>query len=95
MIISFADKDTELIYNEQKPKKLKLPEPLLIKALDKLMLIHAAHTVYDFYDPPSNRFEALKGDRKGYFSVRINNRWRICFGFDNGKAYDVEIIDYH
>ncbi len=95
MIINFANNDTRLIFNEIKPKKSRLPESLFKKALDKLRMIDAAETVYDFYNPPSNHFEGLKGDRKGQCSIRINNQWRICFRFEDGKAYDVEIIDYH
>ncbi len=59
------------------------------------LAIHLAATIYDFYDPPSNRFEALRGGREGQYSIRINNRWRICFRFENGNAYDVEIVDHH
>lgn len=95
MIISFADDDTERIYCEQRPRKLKLPEPLLRKALDKLRILNVAETIYDFYTPPSNHFEALRGDRKGYFSIHINERWRICFQFENGNASEVQIVDYH
>ena len=95
MIISFKSKDTERIWRREWPKKLKLPDELCVKAYDKLRILHAAATIYDFYEPPSNRFEALKGDRKGQFSIRINNRWRVCFHFEDGHASGVEIVDYH
>lgn len=68
---------------------------LLVKAYDKLRLLNAAETVYDLYNPPSNHFKALKGDRKGQCSIRIDGRWRICFCFVDGNVSDVEIVDYH
>jgi toxin HigB-1 len=95
VIASFADADTERIYLEQRPRKLRLPVHVQSKALDKLRMIDAAETLYDFYNPPSNRFEALAGQRKGQYSIRINDRWRICFQFREGNAYEVEIVDYH
>jgi len=95
MITSFKCKDTERIWGRLPPRKLRLDGKLLTKAYDKLRILHSSETVYDFYDPPSNRFEALKGDRKGQYSIRINDRWRICFRFENGHASDVEIVDYH
>jgi toxin HigB-1 len=61
----------------------------------RLMQPNAASKVDDLRMPPSNRLEALKGDRKGQWSIRINSQWRICFRFANGDAYNVEIIDYH
>ena len=60
-----------------------------------LTQINAATTVEDLRVPPSNRLEALKGDRKGHWSIRINDQWRICFRFAEGDAFDVEIFDYH
>lgn len=95
MIIDFACVDTERIYHAQKPRKLKITEALLVKALNKLRMIDAAEVIYDLYNPPSNHFEALKGNRKGQYSIRINDRWRICFRFEEGHAYDLEIVDYH
>lgn len=61
----------------------------------KLDLLNAAATLEFLRVPPGNRLEALKGDRKGQFSIRINDQWRICFRFEDGNAYDVEIVDYH
>ena len=61
----------------------------------KLAQLNAAATLDFLRAPPGNRLEALKGDRKGQHSIRINDQWRICFRFDNGHAYDVEIVDYH
>lgn len=95
MIDSFADKDVEALLQGKKPRKLKLPPTLYSKALILLQMIDAAETIYDFYHPPSNRFEALSGSRKGQFSLRINDRWRICFRFAEGIAEDVEITDHY
>lgn len=95
MIKSFRCSDTELIFHERKPKKLRLDNKLLTKALTRLRLLDGAETIYDLYNPPSNHFESLRGDRKGQCSIRIDRRWRICFRFEEGEAYDVEIVDYH
>ena len=59
------------------------------------MLIHAAININDLRIPPGNRLEALKGDRKGQYSIRINEKYRICFKWNNSNAVDVEIVDYH
>jgi len=61
----------------------------------KLAQIDAAVTLSFLRIPPGNRLEALKGDRKGQYSIRINDQWRLCFRFEDGNAYDVEIVDYH
>lgn len=58
-------------------------------------MLNNAQTLNDIRIPPNNQLEALKGNRKGEFSIRINNRWRICFVWDNGNCYEVEIVDYH
>lgn len=58
-------------------------------------MLHRAVCVADLRAPPGNRLEQLKGDRKGQWSIRINDQWRLCFRFENGDAYDVEIVDYH
>jgi proteic killer suppression protein len=63
--------------------------------LAKLRLIDSAATLDDLRNPPGNRLEMLRGDRKGQYSVRINDQWRICFIWSEGGAYDVEIVDYH
>jgi proteic killer suppression protein len=64
------------------------------QARRKLLLLHAARTLGDLRIPPGNRLEALRGDRQGQHSIRINDQWRICFRWDDG-AFDVEIVDYH
>jgi len=61
----------------------------------RLIQINAATTLNDIRQPPSNRLEALKNDRSGQWSIRVNDQWRVCFRFENGNAFDVEITDYH
>ena len=61
----------------------------------KLQMLDSATSIDFLRSPPGNRLEALSGDRQGQYSIRINNQWRVCFRFDNGHAYDVEIVDYH
>jgi toxin HigB-1 len=93
MIRSFADKIAAAIWHLQQPKKL--PTHLRDRALAKLQLLHAATTVMDLAVPPGNRLEALRGDLAGYWSIRINDQWRLVFRFVGNDAYDVMIIDYH
>lgn len=93
MILSFACKETEKIW--QGVQSRKFPATIQDRALLKLRWIDEAKNVQDLRVPPSNNLEALKGDRKGQMSIRINKQWRICFEFQNGDAYEVEIVDYH
>lgn len=93
MIRSFADKETERIYNQQISKKL--PFGIQKIALRKLIMIDKADSVVDLMMPPGNRLERLEGDRKGQYSIRINDRYRICFRIQNDGCHDVEIVDYH
>ena len=93
MIISFACKETEKIWQGKQSRNF--PANIQDRALAKLVWVDAAGVVQDLRVPPSNNLEALKGNRKGQMSIRINNQWRICFVFENGNAYDVEIVDYH
>jgi len=72
-----------------------LPSDLIKRAIRRLEYIDLAKKLEDLRVPPSNRLHALKGDRKGQFSISINDQWRICFQFIDGDAYDVEITDYH
>lgn len=71
------------------------PANLVQRARDRLASIHAASSLADLRAPPSNRLEALKGDRAGQYSIRINAQWRICFEWDGSHAHRVEIVDYH
>ncbi len=93
MIASFADKETERVWNRQFSRKL--PTDIQETALNKLRLLNAAVRLQNMAVPPGNRLEALKGARKGQHSIRINNQWRICFRWENGNAHAVEITDYH
>lgn len=93
MIRSFGDKETKLIYNQVRSKKL--PSEIQERALIKLMLIDAAEKVSDLQAPPSNRLERLKGFKENHWSIRINDQWRILLQFEDGNAYNVRIIDYH
>ena len=93
MIKSFADKETKKVYGQFFSKKL--PSDIQRIALRKLIMIDNAQTINDLRVPPGNRLEELHGDREGQFSIRINDQYRICFVFNYGDAYDVEIVDYH
>ncbi|MGV0633256.1 type II toxin-antitoxin system RelE/ParE family toxin [Mycolicibacillus trivialis] len=93
MIRSFGSKATERIWHEQYVKSLD--RRIQRAVLRKLELIHAAADVEDLRIPPGNRLEQLKGDRKGQYSVRVNDQWRICFVWRDGGAHDVEFVDYH
>ncbi|MCR2833207.1 type II toxin-antitoxin system RelE/ParE family toxin [Parerythrobacter lacustris] len=93
MIQSFASKETERLWSGQRSRKL--PSDIHARALAKLAMIDAAETLDDLKLPPSNRLHELDRDRTGQHSVSINMKWRICFRWKGGNAYDVEIVDYH
>lgn len=93
MIKSFADKETEKVYNQIFSKKL--PQNIQRVALRKLIMIDNAKCMEDLRVPPANRLEQLQGDRAGQYSIRINDQYRICFKFNEQDFYDVEIVDYH
>ncbi|HHX13640.1 MAG TPA: type II toxin-antitoxin system RelE/ParE family toxin [Clostridiales bacterium] len=93
MIKSFADKETEKIYNQEFSKKL--PPSIQKIALRKLIMIDNAEKLDDLRVPPSNRLEALKGTRLGQYSIRSNDQYRICFIFSESGIKQVEIVDYH
>jgi toxin HigB-1 len=93
MIKSFRDKETERIFNRQISNKL--PQDIQRIARKKLLMLDAAAQLNDLRTPPGNRLEALKKDRNGQHSIRINDQWRICFKWIDGDAYDAEITDYH
>ncbi len=92
MIKGFADRNTETLFLRKPPKRFR---PLARVALGKLLILHAASSLDDLKVPPGNRLEKLKGDRKGQYSIRINDQWRVCFRWKGGDACDVEIVDYH
>ena len=93
MIQSFADPETALIWSGRRSRKL--PPDIQNVALRKLRLRNQARVIGDLRVPPGNRLEALRGDRVGQYSIRINDRWRICFVWDEGGPTNVEIVDYH
>jgi proteic killer suppression protein len=93
MIKGFREKETEKIFNRQRSRKL--PEDIQQVALRKLRMLNRSQTLQDLRTPPANRLEKLTGDRAGQHSIRINAQWRICFIWQDGDAYEVEIVDYH
>ena len=93
MIKSFADKETEKIYNQT--VSTKLPQQMQKVALRKLIMIDNAERLEDLRVPPGNHLEALKGDREGQYSIRVNDQYRICFRMQENDVTDVEIVDYH
>ena len=93
MIESFKDKETAKIWRQEFSKRL--PRDIQLIGYRKLVILHRSKDLNDLRVPPSNRLEKLGGDRKGQHSIRINDQWRICFRWNNGKPIDVEITDYH
>ena len=93
LIINFKCAETARIWRREFSRKL--PGNIQQKALHKLQLLDAAVRLENLRVPPGNRLEALKGDRKGQHSIRINQQWRICFQWISGNANEVEIVDYH
>ena len=93
MIRSFADTEAELIWSGRRSRKL--PPDIQSVALRKLRLLNQAQVLQDLRVPPGNRLEALRGDRVGQYSIRINDQWRICFTWSEGAASNVQIVDYH
>ena len=92
MIRNFRCKDTEFLFTDVECRRFYNIERV---ARRKLLYLHQATTLDDLRSPPGNRLESLKGDRKGQYSIRVNDQWRVCFRWDNGDAVDVEIVDYH
>ena len=93
MLRSFADKETERVW--QRKRVRKLDQGVQRAALRKLLILDAAETLDDLRVPPGNRLEKLKGDRAGSHSVRINQQWRVCFRWSDAGPEDVQIVDYH
>ena len=93
MIQSFAEKDTERVW--QRVRLRKFSSDLQRVANRKLVMLDAAETINDLRVPPGNRLEQLKGTRKGQHSIRVNDQWRICFNWTSAGPADVEITDYH
>jgi proteic killer suppression protein len=93
VIESFGDTETERIYEGQRSRKL--PGDIQHRARRKLRMINQARSLQDLSVPPGNRLEALQGDLEGFWSIRINQQWRIIFRWDDGRKSDVSITDYH
>lgn len=93
MIISFGSKQTEKVWNGERVRKW----PIEIQKIGrrKLRMLHNSQNIADLRIPPSNRLEKLSGNLNDYYSIRINDQWRIIFKWDNGQALEVEITDYH
>ena len=93
VITDFASRETELIWNGHFSRKLPPEIQRLIRR--KLGMLDAAYRIEDLQLPPSNRLELLHGNRKGQYSIRVNDRWRICFVWLDGNCSAVEVVDYH
>jgi len=93
VIRSFECKETQKIFARRRSRKL--PQDIQQVALRKLRMLNRAVTLNDLRIPPANRLEKLRGERAGQYSIRINERWRICFEWRKGNAYNVKIVDYH
>jgi proteic killer suppression protein len=93
VIKSFKDRETQQIFTRQRSRRL--PPDTQQVAIRKLRMLNNAHALNDLQVPPANRLETLRGERTGPYSIRINDRWRVCFAWRDGDAYDVEIVDYH
>ena len=92
MILSFADKDTELLANHVRVKKFEAIERIAVR---KILQLKVAKSLSDLAIPPGNRLERLEGNRFGQFSIRINDQYRICFKWSDAGPEQVEIVDYH
>ena len=93
MLRSFADKETERVWRRQRARKLG--GEIQRAALRKLLILDAAETLNDLRVPPGNRLEKLKGNRADFYSIRVDQQWRICFSWTDAGPEDVEIVDYH
>jgi proteic killer suppression protein len=93
MIRSFADAETEKVWNGVKSRRL--PPDIQDKALVKLRMLNRAMTIDDLRNPPGNRLEKLKGVHRDKYSIRVNDQWRVVFSWKEGGAWNVQIIDYH
>lgn len=96
MIVSFGDKATEDLFHARESKRVRrYPPEILRPALQQLDMLNAARDLRDLRSPPGNRLESLKGDLRGFHSVRINDRWRLIFRWQAADVHEVRIVDYH
>ena len=96
MIMSFRDQATEDFYHNRHTHRVtRFPARIRSTAFRKLDVLNAAYRLSDLQVAPGNRLEALKGDLKGFFSIRINDQWRLIFRWERNNAYDVALVDYH
>jgi len=93
MILSFGDKNTESIWNGIRVKNM--PTEIQSVGRRKLRMLNNSQTINDLRIPPSNKLEKLKGDLEGFYSIRINDQWRIIFRWTEGQSEEVKIVDYH
>ena len=93
MILSFKDRETQTIWNQEKSRKL--PVNIQQVALRKLYILNRSKNLNDLMIPPGNKLEKLGGNREEQYSIRVNDQWRICFFWLDGNASEVEIVDYH
>ena len=93
MIRLFRDHEAERVFRREASRRF--PQDVYRAALRKLLILDAAESLHDLTVPPGNRLEKLKGRRDGQHSIRIKDQWRVCFRWERGDAYDVEIADYH
>ena len=96
MIVSFGDRATEDLYhNRPTSRARRFPQDVVGLALVQLDMLNGAAAVLDLRSPPGNRLEALKGDLKGFHSIRVNDQWRLVFRWEGNNALDVSLMDYH
>ena len=96
MIASFADNATADLYHGRRSRRVRqFPHDIQKRAFVKLDILNAAHRLIDLRSPPGNRLEALSGNWAGFYSIRVNEQWRIVFRWEEGNAHDVQLIDYH
>jgi toxin HigB-1 len=93
VIKSFADRDAERLFRREPVRRF--PADLRRVMLRKLIVLDSAESLEDLRSPPGNRLEKRRGDREGQYSIRVNDQWRTCFGWADGDAHDVELVDYH
>ena len=96
MIVSFGDRATEDLYHARPTSRARrFPNDIVNLALVKLDMLESAAAVLDLTSPPGNRLEPLRGDLRGFYSIRVNDQWRIVFRWENNSAHDVRLMDYH